>query len=267
MRITKKFFYALLLLVIILFSNVIFFLLSQPRTPNHSNNEIVNWTKGSLREDMWVSYDKTSFVGNDPFPTDKNILYWVVEANSTTFLVAESRKTVTHEGLPAREIENFFIYTQNEWLIFPFTIQLPELKEFYRENSTMQDLEVVKRWDSFHIKYKMVQEEKTKSYRWILDEDTRIAEKIKVTIFSPDKPKKGFIMEYKESSFFVGDEHHIILSYLGFIGLFVGCIQVAYIIYTYKAPTQNIVQKEKETLQSEEYKDHYMKQYTEKEEK
>lgn len=259
MFIKKKYIYGLGFIFIIGVSFTLLFLTSKPSSYQYSKNEFINWTNGKLRKNNWVSYDKRAFVSHDPFQKEENIVFWVINSNSSHLMVAQSIGTTTHEGLPAREISDLFIYGSQDWILFPFTIMIPKAIKAINENEHMTVLVNEKRWDTVYFKFKNRTENKTKIYTWVLDEDTHVAEKIKVTTTYPTKPKRGYIMEMKESSFFIGDEVILILSYLGILSPIVGIIMGIYLLYQ-KRKTKT-VEKERQHLQSEEYRQQFMEQY------
>lgn len=262
MFIKKKVLYVIGFIFIIGVSFTLLFKVSQPSSYQYSENELVNWTNGTLKANNWVSYDKRPFVSQDPFQKEENIVFWVLNSNSSHVIVAQSVGTTTHEGLPAREITDLFIYDSQDWIIFPFTIMIPTAVQAIKENQHMTVVRNEKRWDTVYFRFKHCTENKTKSYTWVLDEDTHIAEKIKITTTYPTKPTKGFIMEVKESSFFIGDELLLTLSYLGIVSPIIGIIMGIYLLYQKR--TAKTVEKEKQHLQSEEYRQQFMEQYNEK---
>lgn len=233
---------------------------TQENSPS-TNTNIKQWTNGKLRKNSWVKYKQSNFIQDEPFQGGGELYFWIVEENSSSFIVLVSRKASFTVGFDA-VLENILVYNLEEWMIFPFTVHIPKAKKVFRQNENADLLKDEKKWDTRFFKYKFNQNGTEIVYEWILDEDTHIAEKLKVTSKKPNKPNKGFIMTYKESSFFVGDEVKILLKTVGIAAIVIGPVILVSFLYILKNP--KTVEKEKKYLQSEEYREKFMKQYNEK---
>lgn len=262
MNIQKKYLYAIAIVSIIGIANVILWKMAKTGREGKVGNEIERWVNGSLRPGHWVEYDKLPFVENDPLQTREGLKFWVYKSNSTCIMVFESQETTSGPwGLPASEIKDFLVYnTTKDWLIYPFTVYVPKAEDILKENNKGEVLKNEKGWDTLHFKFKMQENDVAIIHEWILDEDTHIAEKIKVTRKYPDRPTTSFIMELKKSSFFVGDELLFLVTTLGHSSLIVGPIIGVTLLYR----TDSIsIEEEKKRIQSVKYRKQYIKSYEE----
>lgn len=258
----RKYLYIALFVGMLLTSHLSLFVFTVQESSTSTNTNIKQWTNGKLKKNSWVKYKQINFIQDEPHQGGGNFIFWIVEENSSSLIVLVSSKAYYPGGFEA-VLENIFVYGLEEWMVFPFTVHIPKAKAICRHNEKVTLLNDEKRWDTRSFKYKFNQNGTKIVYEWILDEDTHIAEKIKVTSKRPNKPNRGFIMNYKKSSFFVGDEVKILVNTVGLVALVIGPAILLSFLYLLKG--SQTVKQQKEYLQSEEYRERFLKEYKENE--
>lgn len=245
----------------VLISHFTLFIFTTQEKSTSTNTNIKQWTNGKLKKNSWIKYKQSNFILDQPHQGGGKSYFWIVEENSSSLIVVVSSKASYPGGFDA-VLENIIVYNLEEWMVFPFTVHIPKAKKIFQQNKNASLLKDEKRWDTRFFKYKFNQNGTEIIYEWILDEDTHIAEKIKVTSKRPNKPRRGFIMTYKKSSFFVGDEVKTLVTTTGLVSLVIG--PAVLLSFLYLQRETKTVEQQKEYLESEEYRERFMKRYNEK---
>ncbi len=229
-------------------------------------NEIEAWTRGYLTEGTYVKVDVLTIIGTTPKIPLKNIYHWVIDSNSTTIVAVVSSLVPGPFGAPASVVRDLKFFTEEEFYIFPFTIRIPEAQAYFEalnsNNKNGTEWIVVKDekgWDTRRFTFKKTINGTTRmTETWVLDADTHLARQIKITLNKTTDVKR--IITIKESSTGVKgvDELSLLASSAGYLSLIVGPAAIVGILYKRKG---HPVQSEKERLESEEYKEDYIKKY------
>lgn len=216
----KKKISAFLTLTLVIGVSFFLYWTSQPFSKT-SENEIIQWSNGTLTKDEWVKYQKQPYLeGTAQEPTKTR--YWIVNATNTNVTIVQT-KTVEQQGVTSTIILKLYCYDETDWRIFPFTINIPKAKASLSamENATV--LGEKRGWDTLYFKFMKKKDNVTTIEEWWLDEETRVAKKI---IIYRDKPEFTTKAVFKpiRSSFTIHDETRSRLRYLGFLAIFFGSL-------------------------------------------
>lgn len=266
-------------LVIIAISLVIFFnfLLWQISLPTRKQgeNKIENWTNEALHKNGWIRYKKTRYIREKP--TAKEVAtYWVINSTPTSMVAIKRVETSGPFGVPTYLFPKAYNYSNNEWWIYPFTVNIPKAKEYLNTTDNGKVLRDIKKWDVRVFKFRMsktlyiqIQGKEgnatgTVTQKWILDEDTHIAREVNITFHQSNERTRYFIVKHLKGSVFIGSELKMIATIIGFIDIIVLPVLLLKIVYKhFNLKPEKLLQREKERIQSEEYTNKYIKKYEE----
>lgn len=227
-------------------------------------NEIERWTRGYLREGARVKVNIYSFLSKPK----KNVYFWIVESNTTAIKSVGVMQKMLGPRLypmPSAQLIDAEVFKEDNFYVFPYTIQIPKAKTFFEKNSSDQSywkiLKEEEGWDTLLFKFKKITNGSTKRIeKWILDADTHIAEHIMIKIYD-DYPKKTVVSVKAQPGGIRGaDEIHILSLYAQFISIFMGGI-IIWLIFSnvYNRTITQSIEREKTRFKTEEYKRKYLK--------
>ncbi|NIQ07282.1 MAG: hypothetical protein GWO20_16600 [Candidatus Korarchaeota archaeon] len=258
--------YYLLPIIIFGFYSGVLWRVATPSYNVESSNEITTWTNGYLTNDTYLKCDIQRFVGENARPPQKDIYFWIINADSSSLVALKSKVSPGPRGSSFSQVLDVILYKESNWNIFPFTINIPKAKPFFEQNYSWTLLMEKEGWDTYYIKFQRETGGREHVFEWYLDRDTHLTEKIRVIHHNPDTSDTKMILKVKGSSVGIvdDDETKLIGLFCSYSALFL--LPFSFIVALYKNIELNPVQSEKKRVQSREYKKDYMKKYKENQE-
>lgn len=226
-------------------------------------NEITTWTNGYLTNDTYLKCDIQSFVGENSRPPRTDIYFWIIHANSSSLTALKTKVAPGPRGISLPQVLDVRIYNESSWNIFPFSIHIPKAKLFFEQNRSWTLLKEKKLWDSYYIKFYRDNGGRKQIFEWYLDKDTHLTDKIQILRRNPNTSNTRTVLKVKESSVGIVDDNEIKV-----IGLFCTysallLLPFSLVVALYKNVEVNPTQKEKERIESREYRQKYFRKHKE----
>lgn len=259
---SRKWWYLLPIIILSLYSGVLW-KVSAPSNGGTFSNDITSWTNGFLTNDTYLKCDIQTFVGENAHTPQTNIYFWVIAANSSSMVAVKTTISPGPRGTSLSQVLDILIYKESSWNLYPFSINVPNAIQSFETKDPWTVLTVKKGWDTYYIKFKKEIGERKHVYKWYLDRDTHLTDKIQITHYKPNISDTRMVLEVKESSVGIVDDNEV--KVIGLFGTYSALILLPFtsVVALSKSGEKNPIQMEKQRLESRKFKQQFIKKHRE----